>query len=128
MQQVKGEAEFLFLALVFETAPPGSGVLLENWTLVPFKNIETERWDAIYDGAKTALNEAGIQDAKVCVADVRIFDVASSPSLFRKIAETCIRKGLESPEIVFTESGQRRPLDRWKEANQELLLEWGNSS
>lgn len=115
----------MLLQLLIEVGPPGIGQNLINMSYHSWLTTETERWEGIGRGAFRALKVAGIKDATVAVANIRIFDVASTPSVCERVAYRCVEFALENPSSPFSESGDPYPLGAYKQQRKELMREFG---
>ena len=130
LQQIPPDrGEFQLQKVLIELGQVGTNLQFENW-LRPERDVlpdENDRWEACWAGAKKALQEAGIEHALVCLVGFKFLDDSLPPPLCEQLSKTCIKRALENPEISFTESGNKRALQRFKERNSELLDAWNGN-
>ncbi|MEP0156482.1 hypothetical protein [Pseudophaeobacter sp.] len=122
--------EFLLLKVMVELGLTGGGLQFENG-LSPEMNAlfrdQFGRWQALRAGAVAALQEAGVENALVCVVGVKFQDDSLSLPLCEQLSKTCITGALENPEVPFTETGNRREIQRFKDRNADLLEAWSEN-
>lgn len=119
--------EFLLLKVIIDLGQTGGGLRVENG-LSPKMNALMDRhsgcWEALRAGTKVALRDTGVENAVVCLIGVKFQDDSLPLSLCEQLAKISITRAIVEPDVSFTETGNRRQIQRFKERNAELLAAW----
>ncbi|MEP4035423.1 hypothetical protein [Pseudophaeobacter sp.] len=119
--------EFLLLKVLLDLEQAGAGLQFENGLSPEMKDLfsdQSGRWEALRAGAMAALLEAGVENATVCFVGVKFQDDSLPLALCEQLSKTCITRALADPVVTFTETGNRRELQRFKDRNAALLEAW----
>lgn len=119
--------EFLLIKMIIELGLAGGGLQFENG-LSPGMNALVDDhsgcWEALRAGAKAGVQEAGVENAAVCLIGLK-FQVDSLPlPLCEQLSKTCLTRAIAEPDVSFTETGNKRQIQRFKERNVDLLAAW----
>ncbi|MEP2716781.1 hypothetical protein [Pseudophaeobacter sp.] len=119
--------EFLLLKMIIELGQAGGGLRFENGLSPKMNALVSDHsgcWEALRAGAKVGMQEAGVENAVACLIGAKFQDGSLTLPLCEQLSKTCITRAIAEPDVCFTETGNRRQIQRFKERNADLLAAW----